>query len=486
MASISELHQQLVNKERSAVEIAQEYLERIDKLEPKLKSFLCVTADRAIEQARRVDAKIAAGEDIGLLAGVPVAVKDNICTRGVPTTCASKILENFVPPYDATVVQKLQEADAVIVGKTNLDEFGMGSSTETSAFENTSNPWDVERVPGGSSGGSAAAVAARESMVALGTDTGGSIRQPASLCGVVGLKPTYGLVSRYGLVAYASSLDQIGSFGRTIEDAAILLKAIAGYDPKDSTSINVPIPDYVKNLRPNLRPKGQIRIGVIKETFGEGLDAEVKDGVTKAMELLQDLGAEIQVISCPRFRYGLATYYVIATSEASANLARFDGVKYGFRDRDAETLLDMYGTTRAKGFGSEVKRRIMLGTYALSAGYYDAYYLKAQKVRTLIKEDFDRAFALVDILACPTSPTTAFKIGEKADDPLSMYLSDLMTIPVNLAGLPALSLPCGFDSKRLPIGLQLIGNVLKESQLFEVGRVYQESTDWHTRLPKVH
>ncbi|MDY6806432.1 MAG: Asp-tRNA(Asn)/Glu-tRNA(Gln) amidotransferase subunit GatA [Cyanobacteriota bacterium] len=486
MASIWELHQQLINKERSAVEIAQEYLDRINKLEPKLKSFLCLTADQALEQARRVDAKIAAGEEIGLLAGIPVAVKDNMCTRGVPTTCASKILENFVPPYESTVTQKLRDADAVIVGKTNLDQFAMGSSTETSAFQVTSNPWDIERVPGGSSGGSAAAVASRECSVALGSDTGGSIRQPASLCGVVGLKPTYGLVSRYGLVAYASSLDQIGPFGRTVEDAAILLQAIAGYDPKDSTSLKVPIPSYINSLRPNFRPKGQIRIGVIKETFGDGLDPEVKNAVTKAMELLQDLGAEIQVISCPRFRYGLATYYVIATSEASANLARFDGVKYGLRDRDAENLLDMYGTTRAKGFGEEVKRRIMLGTYALSAGYYDAYYLKAQKVRTLIKEDFERAFAQVDILTCPTSPTTAFKIGEKTNDPLSMYLSDLMTIPVNLAGLPALSLPCGFDSKGLPIGLQLIGNVLKESQLLEVGRVYQESTRWHTRAPQIN
>ncbi len=486
MASIWELHQQLINKERSAVEIAQESLERINKLEPKLKSFLCLTADQALEQARRVDAKIAAGEEIGLLAGIPVAVKDNMCTRGVPTTCASKILENFVPPYESTVTQKLRDADAVIVGKTNLDQFAMGSSTETSAFQVTSNPWDIERVPGGSSGGSAAAVASGECSVALGSDTGGSIRQPASLCGVVGLKPTYGLVSRYGLVAYASSLDQIGPFGRTVEDAAILLQAIAGYDPKDSTSLNVPIPSYINSLRPNFRPKGQIRIGVIKETFEDGLDPEVKDAVTKAMELLQDLGAEIQVISCPRFRYGLATYYVIATSEASANLARFDGVKYGIRDRDAETLLDMYGTTRAKGFGEEVKRRIMLGTYALSAGYYDAYYLKAQKVRTLIKEDFERAFAQVDILTCPTSPTTAFKIGEKTNDPLSMYLSDLMTIPVNLAGLPALSLPCGFDSKGLPIGLQFIGNVLKESQLLEVGRVYQESTPWHTRTPQIN
>ena len=485
MASIRELHQQLINKERSAVEITQEALKRISQLEPKLKSFICVTADKALAQARQVDAKIATGEEIGPLAGIPIAVKDNMCTRGIPTTCGSKILENFIPPYESTVTQKLLDAGAVILGKTNLDEFAMGSSTETSAYQVTANPWDVERVPGGSSGGSAAAVAAQEAVVALGSDTGGSIRQPASLCGVVGMKPTYGLVSRYGLVAYASSLDQIGPFGRTVEDAAILLQAIAGYDPKDSTSLNVPVPDYTKNLKPNLRPRGQVRIGLIKETFGEGLDPVVNEAVTKAMEVLQELGAEIQVVSCPRFRYGLPTYYIIAPSEASANLARYDGVKYGFRTPKSENLLDMYAKTRAEGFGSEVKRRIMIGTYALSAGYYDAYYLKAQKVRTLIKEDFDKAFAQVDILACPTAPTTAFKVGEKTDDPLSMYLSDLMTIPVNLAGLPALSLPCGFDQKGLPIGMQLISNVLQESRLFEVAHVYEQFNDWYRRKPRL-
>ncbi len=485
MASISELHQQLISKQRSAVEITQEALERINQLEPKLKSFICVTAEKAIDQACQVDAKIAAGEEIGLLAGIPIAIKDNMCTRGIPTTCGSKILENFIPPYESTVTQKLVDAGAVILGKTNLDEFAMGSSTENSAYQVTANPWDVERVPGGSSGGSAAAVASEESVVALGSDTGGSIRQPASFCGVVGMKPTYGLVSRYGLVAYASSLDQIGPFSRTVEDSAILLQAIAGYDPKDSTSLNVPIPDYTKNLRPNLRPKGQLRIGLIQETFGEGLDSSVLQAFTKAVELLQELGAEIQVISCPRFRYGLPTYYVIAPSEASANLARYDGVKYGFRSSESENLLNMYAKTRAEGFGSEVKRRIMIGTYALSAGYYDAYYLKAQKVRTLIKEDFDKAFAQVDILACPTSPTTAFKVGEKTDDPLSMYLSDLMTIPVNLAGLPALSLPCGFDQQGLPIGMQLISNVLREDLLFEVAHVYEQSNDWYKRQPRI-
>ncbi|MFQ4140713.1 Asp-tRNA(Asn)/Glu-tRNA(Gln) amidotransferase subunit GatA [Chlorogloeopsis sp. ULAP02] len=485
MASIRELHKQLVNKERSAVEITQEALERIQALEPQLHSFLCVTADQALEQARAVDAKIAAGEEIGTLAGIPIGIKDNICTKGIPTTCASRILENFVPPYESTVTQKLLAADAVMVGKTNLDEFAMGGSTETSAFGMTGNPWDLSRVPGGSSGGSAAAVAAEECVVSLGSDTGGSIRQPASFCGVVGMKPTYGLVSRYGLVAFASSLDQIGPFGRTVEDAAILLNAIAGYDPKDSTSLKVQIPNYAASLKPDLKPRGQLRIGIIQETFGEGLDSQVEQAIKQALEQLQNLGAEIHVISCPRFRYGLPSYYIIAPSEASANLARYDGVKYGYRASEADNLMEMYTRTRATGFGAEVKRRIMVGTYALSAGYYDAYYLKAQKVRTLIKEDFEKAFELVDILACPTAPTTAFKAGEKTSDPLSMYLVDLMTIPVNLAGLPGISVPCGFDDKGLPIGLQLIGKPLREDQLFQVAYAYEQSTSWHLQKPKI-
>ncbi|PLZ96853.1 Asp-tRNA(Asn)/Glu-tRNA(Gln) amidotransferase GatCAB subunit A [Fischerella thermalis CCMEE 5198] len=485
MASIRELHKQLVKKERSAVEITQEALDRIQALEPKLHSFLCVTAERALEQARAVDAKIAAGEEIGLLAGIPIGIKDNICTKGINTTCASRILENFVPPYEATVTQKLAAADAVMVGKTNLDEFAMGGSTETSAYGLTANPWDLSRVPGGSSGGSAAAVAAGECVISLGSDTGGSIRQPASFCGVVGIKPTYGLVSRYGLVAFASSLDQIGPFARSVEDAAILLQVIAGYDPKDSTSLKVSIPDYTAGLKPDLKPRGQLRIGIIKETFGEGLDSQVEQAITKALDQLQNLGAEIHVVSCPRFRYGLPSYYIIAPSEASANLARYDGVKYGYRAEEAENLMEMYTRTRASGFGAEVKRRIMLGTYALSAGYYDAYYLKAQKVRTLIKEDFERAFEQVHVLACPTAPTTAFKAGEKTADPLSMYLVDLMTIPVNLAGLPGISVPCGFDDNGLPIGLQLIGRPLREDQLFQVAYAYEQSTPWHLRTPQV-
>lgn len=479
MSSIRALHQQLISQERSAVEIATATLQRIEALEPQLKSFLCVTAEQALATAKQVDAKIAAGEAIALLEGIPVAVKDNMSTRGIPTTCGSRILEGFVPPYESTVTQKLQDLGAVIVGKTNLDEFAMGSSTENSGYQVTANPWDLERVPGGSSGGSAAAVAAEECVVALGSDTGGSIRQPASLCGVVGLKPTYGLVSRFGLVAYASSLDQIGPFGRTVEDAAILLQAIAGYDAKDSTSLNIPIPDYCQSLKTDL--KG-VKVGVITETFGEGLEGEVAETVQTAITTLKSLGATVQEISCPRFRYGLPVYYIIAPSEASANLARYDAVKYGIREK-ANNLLEMYTQTRAKGFGTEVKRRIMLGTYALSAGYYDAYYLKAQKVRTLIKEDFDHAFAQVDVLVCPTSPTTAFKAGEKTADPLSMYLSDLMTIPVNLAGLPSISIPCGFDSQNLPIGMQLIGNVLREDILFHVSYAYEQATSWHLRKP---
>ena len=479
MASIRELHQQLVSKARSAVEITTETLQRIETLEPKLHSFLCVTADNAIASAEKVDAKIAAGETIGLLEGIPIGIKDNLCTRGIPTTCGSRILEGFVPAYESTVTQKLQDAGAVMVGKTNLDEFAMGSSTENSGYQVTANPWDLSRVPGGSSGGSAAAVAAEECVVALGSDTGGSIRQPASLCGVVGMKPTYGLVSRFGLVAYASSLDQIGPFGRTVEDAAILLQAIAGYDAQDSTSLKVEIPDYTQALKPDL--KG-LKVGVITETFGEGLDDIVAEKVKEAIAQLKSLGATVQEISCPRFRYGLPTYYIIAPSEASANLARYDAVKYGIRE-EADSLIEMYTKTRAKGFGTEVKRRIMLGTYALSAGYYDAYYLKAQKVRTLIKQDFDQAFEKVDVLVCPTAPTTAFKAGEKTADPLSMYLSDLMTIPVNLAGLPSMSIPCGFDGQNLPIGLQLIGNVLREDVLFRVGYAYEQSTKWHTQKP---
>ena len=483
MSLIRELHRQLTQKERSAVEITQSYIDRIKTLEPTLHSFLTVTEDHAIAQAQAVDDKIATGEEVGLLEGVPIGLKDNLCTKGIRTTCASKVLDNFVPPYESTVTQRLAGQGAITLGKTNLDEFAMGSSTENSAYQVTANPWNPNCVPGGSSGGSAAAVAANECPIALGSDTGGSIRQPASFCGVVGLKPTYGLVSRYGLVAFASSLDQIGPFARTVEDAAILLGAIAGHDPKDSTSLNVKIPDYSKSLKSGLDCKGR-KIGVIQETFGEGLDPEVDKVVKAAIAQFEALGAEVVPLSCPRFRYGLPSYYIIAPSEASSNLARYDGVKYGARSDEAN-LMSMYTKTRAAGFGPEVKRRIMIGTYALSAGYYDAYYLKAQKVRTLIKQDFEAAFQEVDALVCPTSPTTAFEAGSRVDDPLSMYLIDLMTIPVNLAGLPGISIPCGFDTSGLPVGLQLIGNVLQEQTLFEMAYAYEQSTNWHQQSPKL-
>lgn len=479
MASIRELHEQLVKKERSAVEITQSYLDRIRAVDAQVNSFLLVTDDRAIAQAKAVDAKIAAGDTIGLLEGIPIAIKDNICTQNIRTTCASRILENFVPPYESTVSQKLIDAGMITVGKTNMDEFAMGGSTETSAFKKTRNPWNLECVPGGSSGGSAAAVSAGEAPVSLGSDTGGSIRQPAAFCGIVGMKPTYGLVSRYGLVAFASSLDQIGPFSTTVEDSAIMLGAIAGYDAKDSTSLKLDVPDYTQFLKTDLKGK---KVGVIRETFGEGLDPEVEAATRTAIEQLKALGAEIIDISCPRFRYGISAYYIIAPCEASANLARYDGVRYGHRVEDADNLLDMYKRTRAEGFGAEVKRRIMIGTYALSAGYYDAYYLKAQKVRTLIKQDFEAAFNQVDVLVSPTSPTTAFKLGEKLADPLSMYLDDLMTIPVNMAGLPGLSLPCGMDSKGMPIGLQIIGNVLREDQVFQAAYAYEQATQWHTKV----
>ncbi|MFN6143874.1 MAG: Asp-tRNA(Asn)/Glu-tRNA(Gln) amidotransferase subunit GatA [Pseudanabaena sp.] len=486
MSSIAQIRQTLINKERSATEVAQEYLDRIDRLEPKLHSFVTVTPEVAIAQAKVIDAAIAAGEELPPLAGIPLGMKDNMCVKGMPTTCGSNMLRNFVPPYEATITTKLRDAGAVMVGKTNLDEFAMGSSTESSAIAQTANPWNTAYVPGGSSGGSAAAVASSECVIATGSDTGGSIRQPASYCGVVGLKPTYGLVSRFGLVAFASSLDQIGPFANTVEDAAIFLGAIAGYDPKDSTSIKTEIPDYAALLTPDLTQslKGK-RVGVITETFGEGLDSEVEAAVRKAIAHFESMGAAVYEISCPRFRYGLPTYYIIAPSEASANLARYDGVKYGLRDQNADNLLSMYENTREQGFGAEVKRRIMIGTYVLSAGYYDAYYLKAQKVRTLIVQDFQKAFEQVDVLVCPTAPTTAFQSGSKTEDPLGMYLSDLMTIPVNLAGLPGISIPCGFDSKGLPIGLQLVSNVLREDVLLQVDYGYEQSTEWHKRQPKI-
>jgi aspartyl-tRNA(Asn)/glutamyl-tRNA(Gln) amidotransferase subunit A len=447
-------------------------LARIAATEPELNAFVRVTPERARADISRLEVELSAGKPLGPLAGVPVAIKDNLCTKGIPTTCSSRMLEHFVPPYESTVTQRLWDAGAVLVGKTNLDEFAMGSSTETSAFGTTRNPWDVSRVPGGSSGGSAAAVASGQCLVALGSDTGGSIRQPASFCGVVGLKPTYGRVSRWGLVAFASSLDQVGPFSRTVADAAAVLQVIAGHDPRDATSLDVPVPNYLAGLE---KPIRGLRVGILKEAFAEGLNPEVKASVEAAAQQLEGLGCELVEVSCPQFKAGIATYYVIAPSEASANLARYDGVKYGHRSAEADSLSTMTALSRAEGFGPEVQRRILIGTYALSAGYVEAFYKKAQQVRTLIRREFERAFEQVDVLLTPTAPTTAFQPGEHANDPLAMYLADLLTIPANLAGLPAISVPCGFDSKGLPIGLQLMAPVLEEEPLLRVAHQYERA-----------
>ncbi len=479
---IASWRQQLKNGEISARELVDSHLSRITAIDGELNAFIAVTAERARADADRIDEARSAGESLPPLAGVPLAIKDNLCTKGIATTCSSRMLENFVPPYESTVTERLWQSGAVLIGKTNLDEFAMGSSTETSAFGATSNPWDLSRVPGGSSGGSAAAVASGECVAALGSDTGGSIRQPASFCGVVGLKPTYGRVSRWGLVAFASSLDQVGPFASSVSDTAELLNVIAGHDSRDSTSLKTPVPDYTLALN---EPISGLRVGLIKECFQQqGLNSEVKNSVLAAANQLQSLGAELVEISCPRFNDGIATYYVIAPSEASANLARYDGVKYGFRSEEASSLAEMTSSSRAEGFGEEVQRRILIGTYALSAGYVDAYYKKAQQVRTLIRRDFDKAFKSVNVLLTPTSPTTAFPFGAHADDPLAMYLADLLTIPANLAGLPAISLPCGFDHSGLPIGLQLVGNVLEESQLLQVAYQYEQSANLMAGRPK--
>jgi aspartyl-tRNA(Asn)/glutamyl-tRNA(Gln) amidotransferase subunit A len=467
-------------RETSSVELTRTALERVKSQDARIGAFLKLDADGALAAAAASDARRQKGQSLGALDGVPVALKDIFCTAGLETTCASKILKGYVPPYDATVTAKLRSAGAVILGKLNMDEFAMGSSNENSAFGPVHNPWDLTRTPGGSSGGSAAAVAARFAFGALGTDTGGSIRQPAACSGVVGIKPTYGRVSRYGVIAFASSLDQVGPFGRTVRDAAIQLRTIAGHDPCDSTSIPQPVPDYLESIEQGV--KG-LKLGVPKEYFVAGMDPEVERAVRQAIDTYRKLGADIREVSLPHTEYAIATYYLVATAEASSNLARYDGVRFGHRARDAKGLLDMYLRTRAEGFGNEVKRRIMLGTYALSAGYYDAYYLRAQRVRTLIKRDFDQAFTTVDAIVTPTSPTAAFKLGEKTDDPLQMYLADIFTISCNLAGLPGLSLPCGFTQTGLPIGLQLLGKPLDEAVLFRVARAYERETDWHRREP---
>jgi aspartyl-tRNA(Asn)/glutamyl-tRNA(Gln) amidotransferase subunit A len=480
--SASELLGLLSQGELSSETLTTAFLQAIRQRDPQVQAFLYVNESAALEQARALDARRRRGEPLGLLAGVPVAVKDVLCTAGQPTTCGSKMLENFVPPYDAHVITRLKQADAVLLGKTNMDEFAMGSSTENSAYQITRNPWDLQRIPGGSSGGSAAAVAACEAPLALGSDTGGSIRQPASFCGIVGMKPTYGRVSRFGLVAFASSLDQIGPFAHDVRDAALLLEVIAGHDRRDSTSVDRPVPPYRQTVEQPVQP---LTIGVAKEYFREGLDPEVEQSVRAALRVYEQLGATIREVSLPHSPYAIAVYYLVATAEASSNLARYDGVHYGYRAKQFDDLIDMYARSRGEGFGSEVKRRIMLGTYALSSGYKDAYYLKALKVRRLIKDDFDQAFATCDVVMGPTAPTPAFKIGEKIDDPLAMYLEDIYTISCNLTGIAGISIPCGFTKAGLPIGLQILGPPFEEEKLLRVARMHERATDWHTRRPKL-
>ena len=464
--------------EASAEAIANVFLAAIKQRDPSVKAFLHVDEEAVRVQAKAVDAKRQKGEKLGVLAGMPIALKDVLCTRGVPTTCGSKILQNFIPPYDAHVITRLKEADAVLIGKTNMDEFAMGSSTENSATGPTRNPWDLTRIPGGSSGGSAAAVAACEAPLSIGTDTGGSIRQPASLCGIVGIKPTYGRVSRYGLIAYASSLDQAGPLAHDVADAALLLEAIAGHDSRDSTSVDCPVPNYSKTLN---EPLKGLKIGVPKEFFGQGLDTEVEAAIKASLKEYEKQGATLVDVSLPHSPYAIATYYIVATAEASSNLARYDGMHYGHRTKIKGDLIATYSRSRGEGFGKEVQRRIMLGTYALSSGYKDAYYLKALKVRRLIKNDFDNAFKQCDVVMGPTAPTAAFAIGEKSDDPLAMYLSDIYTISANLAGIPGMSLPCGFTKSGLPIGLQILAAPFEEEKMLRVARMYERETDWHER-----
>jgi aspartyl-tRNA(Asn)/glutamyl-tRNA(Gln) amidotransferase subunit A len=479
--TIHELHDRLKRREVSAVEATSAMLARIEATEPKVNAFITVTGEAALEAAAEADQRIAAGRQ-DTLTGIPLALKDIFLTEGIKTTCGSRILADFVPPYDATSWARLKERGAVLVGKLNQDEFAMGSSCEASAYGATKNPWDLTRIPGGSSGGSAACIAARQATATLGTDTGGSIRQPASHCGCVGLKPTYGRVSRYGVIAYASSLDQVGPVARDVTDAAILLGAVAGYDPLDSTSVNRPVPDYTGNLVNEV--KG-LRIGLPREYFISGLDPDVQTAMDAAIETYRKLGAEFVEVSLPHTDYAVACYYLIATAEASSNLARYDGVRFGHRVDDARNLLDMYCRSRAEGFGLEVKRRIMLGTYALSSGYYDAYYLKAQKVRTLIMHDFLKAFETVDVLLTPVAPTPAFRIGEKTDDPLQMYLSDIFTIPVNLAGTCAMALPAGLSREGLPIGLQLIGQPFGEESIIKAAYAFEQATGWHKQKANI-
>ncbi len=477
--TIHQLHELLSKKEVTSKEITESTLKRIESVEGKVNAYTTLTPELAIKQATQADKNIGQGK-LSTLTGIPLAIKDVLCIQGVKTTCGSKILGNFIAPYDATVIKKLREKDVVFIGRTNMDEFAMGSTTETSHFGTTRNPWDLGRIPGGSSGGSAAAVSADECIGALGSDTGGSIRQPAACCGLVGLKPTYGRVSRFGLVAFASSLDQIGPMTKDVKDTAILMNEICGYDPLDTTSVDTEVPDYTQVLGREV--KG-MSVGIPREYFIEGLDREVEGSIREAVKVLEGLGMEIKEVSLPHTEYAVAVYYLIAPAEASSNLARYDGVRYGYRTPEDVGLLDMYKRSRSEGFGAEVKRRIMLGTYALSAGYYDAYYKKASQVRTLIRNDFEKAFKECDVIVTPTYPTTAFKIGEKVDDPLKLYLSDIFTIPANLAGIAGISIPCGLSSEGLPIGLQILANFFQEEKLLKVAHAYEQHTKWHLKKP---
>ena len=480
--TIHEIKEKILNKEVSIKEVLDDTFKRLEEVESKIDAFVSINKEYAYKRAEELQSKLENGEDIGILGGIPVAIKDNMCMRNVKTTCGSKMLENFVSPYDATVVKKLEEAGAIIVGVTNMDEFAMGSSTASSYVKKTKNPWDLERVPGGSSGGSAAAVASDAVFAALGSDTGGSIRQPASYCSVVGLKPTYGLVSRYGLVAFASSLDQIGPFAKDTMDSAIMLNAIAGYDNMDTTSINMEKKDYTKCLTGDV--KG-LRIGIPTEFVNGGVNPEVKQAFDNAISKLKELGAEVKEIKLDYASYALAAYYIIQPAEASSNLARYDGIKYGYRTENFEDLTDIYCNSRTEGFGNEVKRRIMLGTYVLSSGYYDAYYKRAGQVRTLIKDEFNKRFEEVDIIAIPTAPNTSFKFGEKDANPVEMYLEDIFTVPVNVAGLPGISIPCGFDSKGLPIGLQFIAKAFNEETLLNAAYSFETNTEFHKQKPNI-
>ena len=479
--SVTELTAKLKNREITTVDVVNAYFKRIEEIEPKVDAFLTLTKEDALKRAEELQQKIDNNEKLGKLFGVPIAIKDAICTNGIRTTSASKMLEDFIPPYDATVIELLKNEDAIIIGKTNLDEFAMGSSTEYSAFKTTKNPYDLSRIPGGSSGGSAAAVASYMAPCALGSDTGGSIRQPASLCGIVGMKPTYGLVSRYGLIAYASSFDQIGPFTRNVEDMALILNTIVGTDEKDSTSIGREKEDYTKYLTQDVK---NIKIGVPKEFFADGLNPEIKENVLKAVEKYKELGATVEECSLNIAEYCLATYYVVACAEASSNLARFDGIRYGHRTEEATNLKELYKKSRKEGFGEEVKRRIFLGTAVLSSGYSDKYYAKAQEARNAVKAQFAECFKKYDFILTPTSPCEAFKFGEKTSDPLEMYLADIYTVPVNIAGLPAISIPCGFTKNNLPIGMQLIGNYFSEGKMIQTAYAYEKNTDWNNYKPE--